>query len=274
MTLVTEYFKNKADRYDDVDMQPYWVFSDEILWHLLCEKALPKDKESSFTLFDAGAGTARWSEKVLKTFPNAEATLVDLSDDMLSVAKEKMATRGFSDRAKIFQGDITNDSSLPNDKFDFIFCFHNVIGFCGDTKTAMKNLFSKLKTGGTLAVMFPSYYHALYFSNVNGRAGQYTAIMKDKEIQYNDQMPPLEIFEKEDIEKFALDNESKEITYGFPLTLYPGMEETFIEGTTKKLDTLLGNASTRQRLLEEEKRLCLNENLFARGNNLLTLFRN
>lgn len=31
MTTVQEYFSKKASHYDDVDLQPYWVFSDELL---------------------------------------------------------------------------------------------------------------------------------------------------------------------------------------------------------------------------------------------------
>ena len=59
---VVGYFAGKAEQYDDVDQQLYWVFSDRLyreilkreLGHSLAEK-------SQVRLLDAGAGTGRWS---------------------------------------------------------------------------------------------------------------------------------------------------------------------------------------------------------------------
>lgn len=269
-----DYFSSKAAYYDDVDNQPYWVFSDELLWNILKQTVLPQDRETNFSLLDAGAGTGRWSLRLLEAYPYAKASLVDLCPDMLEVAKNKIVSKKLDERAFFSVGDLTHSKEMPSGPFDLIFCFHNVIGFCSDPYLAIKNIYHSLAPGGTLCVMFPSYYHAIYFCNANGRYTQYNQILLEKKVQYNDLMPPLQLFTFQDIHSFSqLLGCHSHINYGFPTTVYPGMEETFIHGSTKQLSLLFEDSSLRQQLLEEEKELCLQPELSARGNNLLTLFK-
>ena len=272
MTAVNEYFAGKAEKYDDVDLQPYWVFSDELLWELLKAKALPNEQKGEFELLDAGAGTARWSAKTLLHFPNATASLVDISAEMLSEAQQKLDHLKLSHRAHIRVDDVRKMDHIENGSIDVIYCLHNVIGFFENTVDAIFTFFKKLKKGGKCAVMFPSFYHAIYFSNSTGRVGQLEKITKNRRVQYNDLMPPLKVFEVEEINFFAqIAGFEKVECYGFPLTIYPGMDETFLHGSTAQLVKMFEEPH-RSNLMEIEKRLCLKSDLCSRGNNILAVF--
>jgi len=272
MTSVQQYFSKKAAYYDDVDLQPYWVFSDELLWHLLTRLALPTDIQIPFRLLDAGAGTARWSSKVLAHYENATADLIDLSADMLGVAKSKLISMGYMHRVSIQQGDVRKIGQISPGSMDIVFCLHNVIGFFEDTLVALQEFYTLLKPGGICAVMFPSFYHAVYFSNATGRSAELLRIQNDRHVRYNDDMPPLKIFEISEIHSLQGNaNFSSVQCYGFPITIYPGMAETFLHGSTERLTSLFEEPH-RSRLREIEKALCVQTSLAARGNNILAIF--
>jgi len=272
-TTVGKYFAEKAEKYDDVDSQPYWVFSDELLWHLLQETLLPGKFSEKFRLLDAGAGTGRWSSKILENFSNASAQLVDISEEMLAVAKDKLVFKGLSDRSRVNIHNVLELDQFDADGFDFVISLHNVIGFFDDTARAIANFNQKLNDGGKCAVMFPSFYHAIYFSNATGRTEQFSNIVSNRKVQYNDLMPPLKVFEIKDIKNLCKTAGFRDVKcYGFPLTIYPGMEETFVHGSTDKLVSLFSNESYRKELLELEKSLCLDPALSSRGNNILAVF--
>ena len=269
---VIDYFSGKADCYDDVDFQPYWKFSDELLWHLLKSFVLPKKENAAFTLLDAGAGTARWTTKTLESYPRATARLVDISLEMLTQAKKKLEERQFLARAEIQLGDVRDMSHVEKETVNVVFCLHNVVGFFDNSLAAIANFYQKLKKGGKCAVMFPSFYHALYFSNATGRIGQTEKIAKEKRVQYNDAMPPLKVFELHEIEQFQKEAGFKRVQcYGFPVTVYPGMEETFLHGSSATLVKLF-NEPYRSQLMEVEKQLCMQRELSPRGNNILAVF--
>ena len=53
---------------------------------------IPYDNSHSFRFLDLGAGTGLLAEFIVKTFPNATATLVDLSEKMLEKAKQRFSS--------------------------------------------------------------------------------------------------------------------------------------------------------------------------------------
>lgn len=54
---------------------------------------IPFETNDRFTVLDLGAGTGLMSALILNTFPKAQITLVDISDKMLSKARERFAGR-------------------------------------------------------------------------------------------------------------------------------------------------------------------------------------
>jgi ubiquinone/menaquinone biosynthesis C-methylase UbiE len=70
------YFARMASTYDRVGDEPFWRFSDALLWrHITIWPA-----ERPIQVLDAGGGTARWSARVLSHFTAAVGKVVDLRD--------------------------------------------------------------------------------------------------------------------------------------------------------------------------------------------------
>ncbi|MBT6822485.1 hypothetical protein HOA56_08680, partial [archaeon] len=55
---------------------------------------------------------------------------------------------------------------------------------------------------------------------------------------------------------------------GFPISIYPGMQETQISGSSEKVLELLENKKNFQRIYNIEKILYENESAASRGNNI------
>ena len=191
---------------------------------------------------------------------------------MIDIARLKLEKKIFTNRFNIEIDDARQLNHIKDKEFDIIFCLHNVIGFFDETIIAISNFYKKLKENGKCAVMFPSYYHSIYFSNTTNRIEQLDEIEKNHKVQYNDTMPPLKVFEISDIEYLQKESGFKNVScYGFPITLYPGMEETFVHGSTANIVNLL-ESNHQSKLLEIEKKLCLQSKLSSRGNNIIAIF--
>ncbi|MDR1495259.1 MAG: class I SAM-dependent methyltransferase, partial [Rickettsiales bacterium] len=99
--------------------------SDSLLWYLF-EKNL-RQLDSNFSFFDAGGGTGRWSIKVLENFPESSGVIYDLSVEMLEEARKKIVARkGLEKKLKMVIGNLENLQLGSFQKFDLVFCFHNV----------------------------------------------------------------------------------------------------------------------------------------------------
>lgn len=58
-------------------------------------------------------------------------------------------------------------------------------------------------------------------------------------------------------------------SYGFPISIYPGMQETQLRGQTQMLKDLLEDEENFQKIYEMEKVICMKTEAIARGNYLL-----
>ena len=271
---ILDYFERKAEHYDDVDQQAYWVFSDSLLWSLLVKFVLPRDPAAPFRLLDAGGGTGRWSNRVLENYAGATVQLVDLSPHMLSVARHRFSKRGFDSRGRVVQGDVRSLDHAAAGEFDSLFSFHNVLGFVPELDQALHEFRRVLRPGGVAALMFPNRYHALYFSLANGRMREVDRVMNAGSVRFADDMPDLRVFTPAYIEQSLAEAGFQTVAvHGFPVTLYPGVEETRLHGATEKLQSLLGDSERRLKLLELETALCSDPSTSARGNNLLAIAR-
>lgn len=97
-------------------------------------------------ILEAGSGGGRFTEVLVNT-----GALIDSFD--LSRAVEANYKNNKSKNLRIFQADI-NDLPLKNNSYDFVICLH-VIQHTPDPKKAIKELYLKLKPGGTL--LFDQY---------------------------------------------------------------------------------------------------------------------
>lgn len=114
-------FNNEAKTYDKtLFVIPHYH---EVINGILSKTNFPQ--ESSIKVLDLGCGTGNLSQAVLEKYPHAHIYAVDFSDEMLSIAKEKLESQGLVEfiHGNIFELDPTN---LPY--FDLIvssFVLHN-----------------------------------------------------------------------------------------------------------------------------------------------------
>ena len=84
-----ELFDQGADRYDRQRRKVIPCFND---FYQTVIDLVPFDDSQGFTFLDLGAGTGLLTEFLLKGFPNATATLIDLSEKMLEKARERFSS--------------------------------------------------------------------------------------------------------------------------------------------------------------------------------------
>lgn len=271
---VQDYFNGKANAYDDVDDQLYWVFSDlfykEVLKKEIRDWVETKD---TISLLDAGAGTGRWTYFFQELFgkkTKISGTLIDISKGMLDVASAKISE--ISNDFDFVHGNIEDMHNIKNANFDVSLSFYNVLSFVENPRNALVQVHKKLKDGGYHFAVVGNAYHAYYFSLLTSRIGQIDNVHDNRKIKFNDAMPDMKCFTPNELEKLyksAGFNDVKIV--GGPNFLYPGMEETFVHGTTSSLQNLLAESDTLKKLLQIELEHYDDPQVTGRSNTLLAI---
>lgn len=265
---VLDYFAEKADRYDDVDDQVYWRLSDELLWSTLTEDIIPRLETDEPTLLDAGGGTGRWSIRTLEAYPEMDGVLFDLSEEMIDEARTKIADDPLERRLGIRQGDLLEIDDQVEESFDLVYCFHNVLGFVSDPEQVVEKLASCLVPGGFLVCFVPNKYHGVYFNIKTGRVDIAYQIAEEEVGTFTDDMPDMHFFTPSGLEATASASGLEPVmTRGFPVSVYPGYEETQISGNTETLRDLLSTEF--ERVFDIERHLSKSPDAAARGNNVM-----
>ena len=103
------------------------------------------DLQKGSKILDLGCGTGELLKILEDRFPLSELTGIDLTEEMLAVAKQKL-----SDNVELLLGSAT---SLPFDSksFDWVI-MSNVIGHLSDKKTALKETHRVLKNPGKIVI--------------------------------------------------------------------------------------------------------------------------
>jgi len=262
---VMSYFQKKAEEYDDVENQKYWRLSDKLLWRLLREQL---DKlEENFTFLDAGGGTGRWSKKILDEYPHSKGVLVDLSDDMLFQAKKKNNYKG---RWKIIKGDLQDLNNLGEKDFDLAIALYNVIGFVENPNKVVNEVVKILKRKGIFISVVPNIYHGTFFNifqkNMNGAK----TLIKTGKGKFVDNMPEIEMFSPKSIKEIYQNNNLKNVfCWGFPISIYPGYQETQLHGESEQAKDIL--SENFDKIYEIENLIVRDEETASRGNNLFVM---
>jgi len=265
MEEVKNYFSKKAKEYDLVENQLYWKLSDQLLWHFFKKEILTKLPED-FIFLDAGGGTGRWTYKILKEFPNSHGAIYDFSEEMLYEAKSKLIE--FRDRIKIIKGNLENMDRLDSNQFDLVFNFHNVLGFVNDSNKAFSEMVRVLNEKGFLVSFIPNLYHLIYFNIKNKNVSLAEKAVQTMRSKFVDNMPDIELFTPKKMEALYLKNGLRKFkSLGFPITIYPGYNETQIKGSSKELLDVLSDEESFSKIYFIEKKLISKETT-SRGNNL------
>ncbi|MGE5776676.1 MAG: class I SAM-dependent methyltransferase, partial [Chloroflexota bacterium] len=88
MDLIKQHFEEEAQKFDHIIQQliPYY---DQMLQALI--SALPFDADSPIQVLDLGCGTGTLAKRILDVFPRAHVTCLDFSEQMIEMARVKLA---------------------------------------------------------------------------------------------------------------------------------------------------------------------------------------
>lgn len=115
-------------------------------YYLTTSRFLSSSIPSPKTILDLGAGTGLLSKFLYDEFPEANFSLVDVSEKMLEIAKERF------DGLSNFEFSVLDYTrNLPDRKFDLIASALSIYHLeeCAK-KTLYRNIFERLEPGGTL----------------------------------------------------------------------------------------------------------------------------
>lgn len=88
MKNVQEHFDSEAQHYDNLILTliPYYNKMTDVLI-----EGLPFNEKEDLNILDLGCGTGNISQKIKKRFSTAHITCVDLSENMINIAKNKLS---------------------------------------------------------------------------------------------------------------------------------------------------------------------------------------
>ncbi len=88
MDRVKQHFNEEAQKFDRIIQQliPYY---EEMLQALL--SAIPFERDSTIQVLDLGCGTGTLAQHILCVFPRAHVTCLDFSEQMIEMARAKLA---------------------------------------------------------------------------------------------------------------------------------------------------------------------------------------
>lgn len=103
-------------------------FIDDIIQKSHLEKLLLDNLQNIDTVFDGGAGSGRFSLLLAKL--GKKVVHYDLSESMISVAKEQAANLGVSKNIDFINGDLNDLSGFHDSSFDLVVSFDAPVSYC------------------------------------------------------------------------------------------------------------------------------------------------
>ena len=268
---VKGYFKIKAPEYDLVEQQLYWVLSDKLLWTILTDNVLSKIN-APIRFIDAGAGTARWSIKILDQYEDSTGWLIDLSSDMIEQAMHKLDQKHYISRTKITIDNLDSMKMDNNEIYNLVFSFHNVLGFVNDPARVIKKLSQNLARDGFFVCVVPNFFHNIFFNIYTRNLELAEYCLKNHKGKFTENMPEMHMFTPKNLrEMYTAAGLRINGIYGFPVAIYPGMQETQIRGQSKELQELLADRLTFDKIFNIESQLYQEQESATRGNNLIII---
>jgi tRNA (cmo5U34)-methyltransferase len=148
---IKERFDNDVERFANLETGQVATMDTQISLELLTSAA-KAIKPKAVNVLDIGCGAGNYTLKMLSKVPNLNAALIDLSQNMLDKAHERVsgATTG---KVQTIQGDI-RDIELPKNHFDIILAgavLHH-LREDSDWEFVFQKLYDCLTPGGCLMI--------------------------------------------------------------------------------------------------------------------------
>ena len=145
------YFNGEVERFSDFAKGQASIKDARLMMDLLAESAsvlVP----GTCSILDIGCGAGNQTLNLLRVFPDADCTLLDISPAMLARAAERVGAVA-AGRVALVEGDFRN-AELPKEKFDLAIAaavLHHLRDD-GDWRLGFAKIHSLLKPGGVLLV--------------------------------------------------------------------------------------------------------------------------
>jgi tRNA (cmo5U34)-methyltransferase len=193
---VKDVFDATARTYDRARRQLVPCFDD---FYRTALELVPFGPDAAFTALDLGAGTGLLSSFVAGAFPRAEITLVDISEEMLAQARERLAAEAA--RVRFIIMDFA--TSIPAGGYDLVISAL-AIHHLGDAEKRglFRNICGVLRPGGAFInadqVLGPSAtaerrYHETWLRQARERDVGATDLAQALERMRADRMCPLAV---------------------------------------------------------------------------------
>jgi len=196
ITAIKSGFDASAKTYDQTRRQLIPCFDD---FYRTAVALIPYQKEDCFRVLDLGAGTGLLSSFVSEQFPHAHITLVDLSEAMLSKAKERFCAS--PENFEFVTADYSVEQ-IPGD-FDVVISALSIHHLTNDLKQNLfARIFNQLPSGGIFVNAdqvlgatpeIDNFYRETWMKHVIGLGISDTELKAGLERMKEDKMAPLDI---------------------------------------------------------------------------------
>lgn len=148
---IRERFDNEVERFSNLETGQVATMDATIALELITSTAKAV-KPNAKSILDLGCGAGNYTLKMLSKVPDLDCTLIDLSQNMLDKAKERVSAETRGNVATI-QGDI-RDIELPKNQFDIILAgavLHH-LREDSDWEMVFQKLYDSLTPGGCFLI--------------------------------------------------------------------------------------------------------------------------
>jgi ubiquinone/menaquinone biosynthesis C-methylase UbiE len=143
METIENYYDKKSESYESIRQSLVFRIYDAITWKYL-EPYVPSNPSS--LVLDAGGGNGRWAVPMAKK--GCKVVLVDISEGMLNVARQRVNVEELLERIEIRKADIRN-LDYPDETFDLVFSDHTLFLF-DQPDQVIKELVRVVKTNAPI----------------------------------------------------------------------------------------------------------------------------
>lgn len=123
MEAIETHYNRKSESYESIRESLVFRIYDAITWKYL-EPYVPTSPNS--LVLDAGGGTGRWAIPIAKK--GCRVILLDISEKMLNIARQRVEAEGLTDSIKIQKSDMRR-LDYPDDTFDLVLSEHTLFLF-------------------------------------------------------------------------------------------------------------------------------------------------
>ena len=202
-----KFYDDIAHFYDSQYEEPYWK-----LYHLVTEKLIESLIKKHFggrnglSVLDLGSGTGFWAEYFL--LGENKVSLLEPSEKMLEIAKEKISLFEFNPEMVSFYNGIAENLPFTNSSFDIVNAQGDVLSYVMDIDSAFKEINRVLKNGGILVGSVDNFYSFLNdsLSELDFNRAEEICLKKKAvigEARYSKTFFETRLFESETITAFA-----------------------------------------------------------------------